>query len=164
MSKAAPIVLSFVVVFSVLGYIAMDSSSNESNEDYFICDNGQKISSNLQNNGFEDCSDSSDEDVIDHSKHLHADPVLEAILGWIKDTNLRGNAFGPDGKVQKKPPKQHSKESIDLDWCVSKILRAIKKDWRTTYIPLKLRLIPFFKAFWRWYLEFRADQVVEKPK
>ena len=80
MSKAAPIVLSFVVVFSVLGYIAMDSSSNESNEDYFICDNGEKISSNLQNNGFEDCSDSSDEDVIDHSKHLHADPVLEAIL------------------------------------------------------------------------------------
>ncbi len=41
---------------------------------------------------------------------------------------------------------------------------AIEKDWRTTYIPLKLRLIPFFKAFWRWYLEFRADQVVEKPK
>ena len=67
MSKAAPIVLSFVVVFSVLGYIAMDSSSNESNEDYFICDNGEKISSDLQNNGFEDCFDSSDEDVIDHS-------------------------------------------------------------------------------------------------
>jgi len=34
----------------------------------------------LQNNGFEDCPDSSDEDVIDHSKHLHPDPVLEAIL------------------------------------------------------------------------------------
>ena len=41
--------------------------------------------------------------------------VLEAILGWIKGTNLRGNAFGPDGKVQERPPKQHSKESIDLD-------------------------------------------------
>ena len=34
-------------------------------------------------------------------------------MGWIKDTNLRGNAFGPDGKVQERPPKQHSKESID---------------------------------------------------
>ena len=67
MSKTAPIVLSFVVVFSVLGYIAMDSSSNDSNEDFFICDNGEEISSDLQNNGFEDCSDSSDEDVIDHS-------------------------------------------------------------------------------------------------
>jgi len=90
--------------------------------------------------------------------------VLEAILGWIRDTNLRGNAFGPDGKPQKRPPKQHSKESVSLDICVNKIIHAIEKDWRTTYIPLKLRLIPFFKAFWRWYLEFRADQVVEKPK
>lgn len=90
--------------------------------------------------------------------------VLEAILGWIRDTNLRGNAFGPDGKPQKRPPKQHSKESVSLDRCVNKIIYAIEKDWRTTYIPLKLRLIPFFKAFWRWYLEFRADQVVEKPK
>ena len=80
MSKTAPIVLSFVVVFSVLGYIALDSNSDDSKEEFFTCDNGEKISLNLQNNGFEDCSDSSDEDVIDHSKHLHADPILEAIL------------------------------------------------------------------------------------
>ena len=99
--------------------------------------------------------------AIENKKEI---TVLEAILGWIKDTNLRGNAFGPDGKVHKKPPKQHSKESMGLDRCVQKILYAIERDWRTTYIPLKLRLIPFFKAFWRWYLEFRADQVVEKPR
>ena len=80
MSKTAPIVLSFVVLFSVLGYIAIDSRTDEVTENYFTCDNGEKISSNLQNNGFEDCSDSSDEDVIDHSKHTHADPILEAIL------------------------------------------------------------------------------------
>jgi short-subunit dehydrogenase len=90
--------------------------------------------------------------------------VLEAILGWIRDTNLRGNAFGPDGKKQETPPRKHSKESIALDRCVQKIIRAIKKDWRTAYIPLKLRLIPFFKAFWRWYLEFRANRVMEKPR
>ena len=90
--------------------------------------------------------------------------VLEAILGWIRDTNLRGNAFGPDGKKQETPPRRHSKESIALDKCVQKIIRAIKKDWRTAYIPLKLRLIPFFKAFWRWYLEFRANRVMEKPR
>ena len=80
MSKLAPVVLSFVVVFSVLGYIAFDSNSDDSVEDYFTCDNGEKISLELQNNGSEDCSDSSDEDVIDHTKHLHADPILEAIL------------------------------------------------------------------------------------
>ncbi len=80
MSKTAPILLSVVVLFSALGYIAIDSRSNEDLENLFTCDNGEQISLELQNNGFEDCSDSSDEDVIDHSKHLHADPVLEAIL------------------------------------------------------------------------------------
>ncbi len=80
MSKTAPIVLSFIVVFSVLGYITLGPRSDDVTENYFTCDNGEKISSNLQNDGFEDCSDSSDEDVIDHSKHTHADPILEAIL------------------------------------------------------------------------------------
>tara|TARA_Y100000287_G_scaffold169851_1_gene155082 strand:+ start:638 stop:3058 length:2421 start_codon:yes stop_codon:yes gene_type:complete len=80
MSKAAPIALSFLIVFSVLGYVSLNSDSSESSDEFFICDNGEKISSELHNNGYEDCSDSSDEDVIDHSKHLHADPILEAIL------------------------------------------------------------------------------------
>ena len=90
--------------------------------------------------------------------------ILEAVLGWIKDTNLRGNAFGADGKKHTHPPKQNSKESVDLTSCVEHMIIAIKKDWRTVYIPKKLRLIPFFKAFWRWYLEFRVDRVVKKPK
>ena len=80
MSKAAPIALSFLIVFSVLGYVSLNSNSSESSDEFFICDNGEKISSELHNNGYEDCSDSSDEDVIDHSKHLRADPILEAIL------------------------------------------------------------------------------------
>ncbi len=36
--------------------------------------------------------------------------VLEAILGWIRDTNLRGNAFGPDGKPQKTSLKNYCKD------------------------------------------------------
>ena len=67
MSKTAPILLSVVVLFSALGYIAIDSRSNEDLESLFTCDNGEQISLELQNNGFEDCSDSSDEDVFDHS-------------------------------------------------------------------------------------------------
>ena len=94
MSKTAPILLSVVVLFSALGYIAIDSRSNEDLENLFTCDNGEQISLELQNNGFEDCSDSSDEDVIDHSKHLHADPVLEAILVEIEgDQFVTGNVI-----------------------------------------------------------------------
>ena len=99
--------------------------------------------------------------AIENKKEI---TILEAILGWIRDTNLRGNAFGADGKQLTGPPKKHTKESVGLDSCVERILVGIKKDWRTVYIPKKLRLIPFFKAFWRWYLEFRADSVVTKPE
>lgn len=83
MSKAAPVVLIGILVFSIIGYIVIDRNNEQGNDTgdvVFVCDNGDEISADLQNNGFEDCSDSSDEDVIDHSKHLHADPVLEAIL------------------------------------------------------------------------------------
>ena len=80
MSKAAPVFLSVLLLFSILGYMAIHSISDDDSDEFFTCDNGEKISFELQNDGFEDCSDSSDEDVIDHSKHLHADPVLEAIL------------------------------------------------------------------------------------
>ena len=80
MSKAAPVFLSVLLLFSILGYMTIHSISDDDSDEFFTCDNGEKISFELQNDGFEDCSDSSDEDVIDHSKHLHADPVLEAIL------------------------------------------------------------------------------------
>ena len=80
MSKAAPVFLSVILLFSVLGYMTIYSSSDEDSNDLFTCDSGDQIPLELQNNGFEDCPDSSDEDVIDHSKHLHPDPVLEAIL------------------------------------------------------------------------------------
>jgi len=88
--------------------------------------------------------------------------ILEAVLGWIRGTNLRDNAYGPNGEVQKKPPKHDNKESTSLEECVSQIIFAIEKGRRTTYIPKKLKYIPFLKAFARWYLEERADKAVEK--
>ena len=97
MSKTAPIVLTLVLVFSILGYVAIDSNSNnteDSSDKTFTCDDGEIISLDLQNNGIEDCSDSSDEDVIDHSKHLHADPILEAILVEIEEAQfVAGNVI-----------------------------------------------------------------------
>ena len=97
MSKTAPIALTLVLVFSILGYVAIDSNSNnteDSLDNTFTCDDGEVISLDLQNNGIEDCSDSSDEDVIDHSKHLHADPILEAILVEIEaDQFVAGNVI-----------------------------------------------------------------------
>ena len=80
MSKAAPVFLSVLLLFSVLGYMTIYSIPDEDSRELFTCDSGNQIPLELHNDGFEDCPDSSDEDVIDHSKHLHPDPVLEAIL------------------------------------------------------------------------------------
>ena len=94
MGKPAIVALTFIFVFSILGYIALDFDSKEPQNEYFTCDNGEKIPLELQNNGFEDCLDSSDEDVIDHSKHLHADPILEAILVEIEGQQfITGNVI-----------------------------------------------------------------------
>ena len=56
MSKTAPIALTFVLLFSVFGYVAIDSNTNNtddspSSSDVFVCDDGEEISADLQNNG-----------------------------------------------------------------------------------------------------------------
>lgn len=99
MSKTAPIALTVVLLFSVFGYMAIDSNTNNtddlpSSSDVFVCDDGEEISADLQNNGLEDCIDSSDEDVIDHTKHIHTAPQLEAILVEIEgDQFIAGNVI-----------------------------------------------------------------------
>ena len=99
MSKTAPIALTVVLLFSVFGYIAIDSNTNNtvdspSSSDIFVCDDGEEISVDLQNDGNEDCTDSSDEDVIDHTKHIHTAPQLEAILVEIEgDQFIAGNVI-----------------------------------------------------------------------
>ncbi len=90
--------------------------------------------------------------------------VLEVVLGWIRSTNLRGNAYDANGKKNKIEQKKHSKESVELDICVKKIIKAIEKDKKVIYIPGKLRLIPFFMAFWRGYLESKVDKAVGNEK
>jgi len=99
MSKTAPIALTFILLFSAYGYMAIGSNTNDtdglpSSTDFFICEDGEEISADLQNNGLEDCTDSSDEDVIDHTKHIHTAPQLEAILVEIEgDQFIAGNVI-----------------------------------------------------------------------
>ena len=92
MSKAAPIALTVILLFSVIGYVSVnyDSGEQENDEsDLFVCANGEEISSDLENNGKDDCSDGSDED---HSKHIHADPIIEGIIVEIGDEQfIAGN-------------------------------------------------------------------------
>ena len=63
MSKAAPVFLSVLLLFSILGYMTIYSISDDDSNELFTCDSGEQIPLELQNDGFEDCPDSSDEDV-----------------------------------------------------------------------------------------------------
>ena len=90
--------------------------------------------------------------------------VLEAVLSWIKGTNLRGNSFGPDGKTKELAVRKHTSEAISLNVCVKSIIQAIEKDKKTIYIPKKLSFIPFLKVFFNGFLERKVIRAIEKNK
>tara|TARA_B110000444_G_scaffold223157_1_gene225582 strand:- start:95 stop:895 length:801 start_codon:yes stop_codon:yes gene_type:complete len=85
---------------------------------------------------------------------------LEIILGWIKGTNLRENAFGPSGRKLGQNKKKHSKNSVDLNYCVSQIIKGIENEKKTLYIPKKLCFIPFLDLFFPNYIRKKIMKAV----
>jgi len=90
--------------------------------------------------------------------------VLEAVLSWIKGTDLRANSFGADGKKQEKSTRKHTNEAVSINRCVDIIVTAIEKDLDTVYIPKKLSLIPFLKLFFNKYLEKKVSRAINENK
>jgi NADP-dependent 3-hydroxy acid dehydrogenase YdfG len=89
--------------------------------------------------------------------------VLEAVLSWIRGTNLRGNAYTQNGN-KKEEPRKHTNESVSLDECVKSIIDGVKKDKKTIYIPKKLGLIPFLSIFFKGFLEKKVIRAINKNK
>ncbi len=90
--------------------------------------------------------------------------ILEAVLSWIKGTNLRNNSFKYDGKKQSGTTRKHTEEAIPLSLCVQTIITSIEKDLDTVYVPKKLSLIPFLKLFFRSFLERKVTKAIDKNK
>ncbi len=90
--------------------------------------------------------------------------VLEAVLSWIKGTNLRNNSFGADGERQQGFTRKHTKEAVPLAHCVQTIISSIEKDLDTIYIPKKLSLIPFLKLFFNRFLEQKVIKAINENK
>ncbi len=91
--------------------------------------------------------------------------ILEAVLSWIKGTNLRRNSFGAEGeKKQDGSVRKHTNESVSLHQCVKIIIQSIEKDLKTVYIPKKLSLIPFLKVFFNGFLERKVSKAISKNK
>ncbi|NQV41773.1 MAG: SDR family oxidoreductase [Candidatus Marinimicrobia bacterium] len=88
--------------------------------------------------------------------------ILEAVLSWIRGTNLRDNAFGADGKKLSKSSKKHTSESVSLEDCVNQIILAIEADKSTVYIPKKLGMIPFLNTFFQGFLRRKVSGAIDK--
>ena len=78
--------------------------------------------------------------------------ISNVYLGWIKGTNLRANALGPDGvKIGSKHHK-HSSRAIDLEDCTAKIIQGIERNKKTIFIPYFLKFIPWGRVFFKKWL------------
>ena len=81
MSKALPLILSVVILFSAVGYVLIDRDDSENSnidEQVFKCGSGEELTFEKVDDGISDCEDGSDES--NHNLHAHSPPVLEAIL------------------------------------------------------------------------------------
>lgn len=88
--------------------------------------------------------------------------ILEAVLSWIRGTNLRDNAFGAEGTKLTKSSKKHTSESVSLEDCVNQIILAIEADKKTVYIPKKLGMIPFLNTFFQGFLRRKVSGAIDK--
>ena len=90
--------------------------------------------------------------------------ILEAVLSWIRGTNLRGNSFRADGKKHKDESRKHTSQSVSLDYCVKSIINGIKKEKKTIYVPKKLSFIPFLNTFFKNFLQRKVVREINKNK
>jgi len=86
---------------------------------------------------------------------------LDVIMGWIRGTGLRENAFGSNGEKLGKSKRDHTSESITIDDCTDSIIMGIERNKKVIYIPKKLRLIPFLNVFFKRFLNWKVSKAVD---
>lgn len=67
---------------------------------------------------------------------------------WLRDTNLRKNAFDKNGNRVGESKKEHSKESISLEECSIKIIKGMIRRKRELVIPHRLKLLEWLNSFY----------------
>ena len=88
---------------------------------------------------------------------------INVYLGWIKETNLRANAIGPNGEKIGDSHHKHSNKAVELDVCTDLIIKGIKQKKKNIFIPSYLKYIPFVKSFLiNGYLKKYQMQLIQK--
>ena len=60
---------------------------------------------------------------------------INVYLGWIKETNLRANAIGPNGEKIGDSHHKHSNKAVELDVCTDLIIKGIKQKRKISLSP-----------------------------
>jgi short-subunit dehydrogenase len=71
--------------------------------------------------------------------------ILTVLPHWLRGTNLRDKALGPDGRPVGTGARRYSRESISLQVCSKAILQAVAVRRRKLVVPWKLRLLPWLE-------------------
>ncbi|MBR90571.1 MAG: short chain dehydrogenase [Verrucomicrobiales bacterium] len=80
--------------------------------------------------------------------------LLKIYPHWIRGTELRRHALGPDAQPMGKRKRSHSDSGVDVDKCAGAIMNAMARRRQTLYVPWTLRYVQFIKnlfpGFVRW--------------
>ena len=89
--------------------------------------------------------------------------ILNVMPGWIRDTNLRGNALAGDGThLSGTPPHDH--QAVSLEECSHKIISSMRRRRREIYIPAKLKALPWLRVLAPGWLKVIIKRAVGKQK
>ena len=89
---------------------------------------------------------------------------INVYLGWIKETNLRANAIGPNGEKIGDSHHKHSNKAVELDVCTDLIIKGIKQKKKNIFIPSYLKCIPFVKIFFNKWLFKKISTAVDSEE
>jgi hypothetical protein len=87
--------------------------------------------------------------------------ILNVMPGWIRDTNLRGNALA-GGKTRLSGTPQHDNQAVGLKECSHKIVSSMRSRRREIYIPAKLKALPWLKVLAPGWLKLLIKRAVNK--
>jgi NAD(P)-dependent dehydrogenase (short-subunit alcohol dehydrogenase family) len=68
--------------------------------------------------------------------------VSTVIAHWVRGTNLRARALGPDGAPRGTAAPHRSRSAIDVDTLTHAVLAAVRGRKRRVFVPGYLRLLP----------------------
>lgn len=68
--------------------------------------------------------------------------VLTVMAHWVRGTNLRARALGPDGAPRGASAAHRSRSAIDVDTLTRAVLAAVRSRKRRVFVPGYLRYLP----------------------